>query len=152
MVGITRSKVIFIFTPTWGRFPVWRAYFSNGLKPPTSFFSLRHPGSHRNWGERYDGGPPKTYHPNTRNTSGGITGGFLLFVGNLYFFSKKTVEPWFAMFFWNCFFSGGKSCPESSPIEVGKVGVGECGRGVIQGFSLVFPPIGSEISRQHLGF
>ena len=23
------------FTPTWGRFPIWRAYFSNGLKPPT---------------------------------------------------------------------------------------------------------------------
>ena len=26
----------FIFTPTWGRFPFWRSYFSNGLKPPTS--------------------------------------------------------------------------------------------------------------------
>ena len=27
---------MFIFTPTWGRFPFWRAYFSNELKPPTS--------------------------------------------------------------------------------------------------------------------
>ena len=26
----------FIFIPIWGRFPIWRAYFSNGLKPPTS--------------------------------------------------------------------------------------------------------------------
>ncbi len=26
----------FIFTPIWGRFPIWRAYFSDGLKPPTS--------------------------------------------------------------------------------------------------------------------
>ena len=25
-----------IFTPIWGRFPFWRAYFSNELKPPTS--------------------------------------------------------------------------------------------------------------------
>ena len=24
---------MFFFTPTWGRFPIWRAYFSNGLKP-----------------------------------------------------------------------------------------------------------------------
>ena len=29
-------QIFFIFTPTWGRFPFWRAYFSNGLKPPTS--------------------------------------------------------------------------------------------------------------------
>ena len=26
---------LFIFTPIWGRLPFWRAYFSNGLKPPT---------------------------------------------------------------------------------------------------------------------
>ena len=28
----------FLFSPLpgWGRFPFWRAYFSNGLKPPTS--------------------------------------------------------------------------------------------------------------------
>ena len=25
---------IFMFIPTWGRFPIWRAYFSDGLKPP----------------------------------------------------------------------------------------------------------------------
>ncbi len=24
-----------IFTPIWGRFPFWRSYFSDGLKPPT---------------------------------------------------------------------------------------------------------------------
>ena len=30
-------QIFLIFTPTWGRFPVWRAYFSNGLKPPTSY-------------------------------------------------------------------------------------------------------------------
>ena len=29
-------QIFVIFTPTWGRFPIWRAYFSNGLKPPTS--------------------------------------------------------------------------------------------------------------------
>ena len=27
----------FIFTPTWGNDPIWRAYFSNGLNPPTSW-------------------------------------------------------------------------------------------------------------------
>ena len=32
---------LFIFTPTWGRFPTWRAYFSKGLKPPTSSLSWR---------------------------------------------------------------------------------------------------------------
>ena len=30
-------QIFFIFTPTRGRFPFWRAYFSNGLKPPTSY-------------------------------------------------------------------------------------------------------------------
>ncbi len=30
-------SIIFYFHPeTWGRFPFWRAYFSKGLKPPTS--------------------------------------------------------------------------------------------------------------------
>ena len=29
-------QIFFIFTPIWGRFPFWRAYFSAGLKPPTS--------------------------------------------------------------------------------------------------------------------
>ena len=28
-------QISFIFTPTWGNDPIWRAYFSNGLKPPT---------------------------------------------------------------------------------------------------------------------
>ena len=28
-------QIFFIFTPIWGRFPIWRAYFSDGLKPPT---------------------------------------------------------------------------------------------------------------------
>ena len=30
-------RIFFIFTPTWGNDPIWRAYFSNGLKPPTSY-------------------------------------------------------------------------------------------------------------------
>ena len=30
---------VFIFTPIWGRFPIWRAYVSNGLvQPPPSCF------------------------------------------------------------------------------------------------------------------
>ena len=28
----------FYFTPTWGNDPIWRAYFSNGLKPLARFF------------------------------------------------------------------------------------------------------------------
>ena len=28
-------QTFFICTPVWGRFPFWRSYFSNGLKPPT---------------------------------------------------------------------------------------------------------------------
>ena len=28
-------QLFFIFTPIWGRFPIWRSYFSDGLKPPT---------------------------------------------------------------------------------------------------------------------
>ena len=35
----------FIFTPTWGRFPIWRAYFSNGLKLPTRYKSWDAPPS-----------------------------------------------------------------------------------------------------------
>ena len=27
-------QIFVIFTPAWGRFPFWRAYFSDGLKPP----------------------------------------------------------------------------------------------------------------------
>ena len=30
-------QICFIFIPTWGNDPVWRAYFSNGLKPPARF-------------------------------------------------------------------------------------------------------------------
>ena len=30
-------KRFFIFNPSWGNDPIWRAYFSIGLKPPTSF-------------------------------------------------------------------------------------------------------------------
>jgi len=30
-------QIFFMFIPTWGRFPFWRAYFSKGLvQPPTS--------------------------------------------------------------------------------------------------------------------
>ena len=28
-------KYFFIFTPTWGRFPFWLIFYSDGLKPPT---------------------------------------------------------------------------------------------------------------------
>ena len=28
-------QICFICIPIWGRFPMWRAYFSEGLKPPT---------------------------------------------------------------------------------------------------------------------
>ncbi len=32
------TQTFFIFTPTWGDDPIWRAYFSNGLvQPPTSY-------------------------------------------------------------------------------------------------------------------
>ena len=35
--GWWRFQIFFIFTPKiGGRFPFWRAYFSSGLKPPTS--------------------------------------------------------------------------------------------------------------------
>ena len=42
------TQIFFIFIPTWGNDPIWRAYFSNGLKPPTSkdiqsmYFSMFH--------------------------------------------------------------------------------------------------------------
>ena len=29
-------RIFFIFSPTWEDDPMWRAYFSNGMKPPTS--------------------------------------------------------------------------------------------------------------------
>ncbi len=29
-------QTIFMFTPTWGNDPIWQAYFSNGLKLPTT--------------------------------------------------------------------------------------------------------------------
>ena len=33
---VVATQIFFIFTPIWGRFPFWRAYFSNGLvQPPT---------------------------------------------------------------------------------------------------------------------
>ena len=32
---VVATQRFFIFTPTWGRFPIW-LNFSNGLKPPTS--------------------------------------------------------------------------------------------------------------------
>ena len=36
-------KYFFIFIPTWGNIPIWRAYFSDRLKPPTSrYFSHFH--------------------------------------------------------------------------------------------------------------
>ena len=32
-------QTFFIFTPTWGNDPIW-LFFSDGLKPPTSYFNL----------------------------------------------------------------------------------------------------------------
>ena len=32
-------QILFIFTLTWGNDPIWRAYFSDGLKPPTRICS-----------------------------------------------------------------------------------------------------------------
>ncbi len=32
-------QIFFIFIPIWGNDPIWRAYFSDGLKPPTSFWN-----------------------------------------------------------------------------------------------------------------
>ena len=35
------TQIFYIFTPTWGNDPFWRAYFSNGLvQPPTSTVSM----------------------------------------------------------------------------------------------------------------
>ena len=31
-------KIFYFHPEPWGRFPFWRAYFSKGLKPPTSIF------------------------------------------------------------------------------------------------------------------
>ena len=36
-------QIFFIFTPTWGNDPIWLILFSNGLKPPTSQFSMIFP-------------------------------------------------------------------------------------------------------------
>ena len=33
---VVKLQIFLIFTLTWGNDPIWRAYFSNGLKPPTS--------------------------------------------------------------------------------------------------------------------
>ena len=36
--GFKMNQTSFIFTPSWGNDPIWRAYFSNGLvQPPTRF-------------------------------------------------------------------------------------------------------------------
>ena len=32
---VVATQIFFIFTPTWGNDQIWRAYFSNGLEPPT---------------------------------------------------------------------------------------------------------------------
>ena len=36
LVQVVAIQIFFIFTNIGGRFPIWRAYFSDGLKPPTS--------------------------------------------------------------------------------------------------------------------
>ena len=35
LVGGETSNIFYVHQENWGRFPIWRAYFSNGLKPPT---------------------------------------------------------------------------------------------------------------------
>ena len=37
--GFTRwwFQIVFVVTPTWENDKIWRSYFSNGLKPPTSY-------------------------------------------------------------------------------------------------------------------
>ena len=41
ILGGGNSNIFVIFTPVfWGDDPIWRAYFSNGLKPPTSYVNL----------------------------------------------------------------------------------------------------------------
>ena len=37
-------QIFFMFTPIWGRFPIW-LYFSDGLKPPTSHVQRIHSSS-----------------------------------------------------------------------------------------------------------
>ncbi len=37
-IGSLRISIIFMFTLTWGDDPIWGTYFSNGLKPPTSYW------------------------------------------------------------------------------------------------------------------
>ena len=34
LVWVVVSIVFYIFTSTWGNDPIWRSYFSDGLKPP----------------------------------------------------------------------------------------------------------------------
>ena len=38
---VVATQICFTFTPIWRRFPFWRAYFSKGLKPPTSYIVFR---------------------------------------------------------------------------------------------------------------
>ena len=38
VVYLVATQTFFMFNPTWGNDPIWRAYFSKGLKPPTSCF------------------------------------------------------------------------------------------------------------------
>ena len=38
------EEIFFIFTFTWGDDPIWGAYFSDGLKPPTSYFPTKRTG------------------------------------------------------------------------------------------------------------
>jgi len=44
--GVTGLNCFFIFIPIYGNDPIWRAYFSHGLKPPTrkmeESFSFKH--------------------------------------------------------------------------------------------------------------
>ena len=36
-LGGGNSNILFVFTPIWGRFPIWRAYFSNWVETTNQF-------------------------------------------------------------------------------------------------------------------
>ena len=50
-LGGGNSKIFYVHPEPWGNDPIWRAYFSNGLKPPTRkpHRNLWHPMGPRRW-------------------------------------------------------------------------------------------------------
>ncbi len=66
ILGGGNSNISYFHPENWGRFPIWRAYFSNGLvQPPTSIWhDPRHPksSSHTWWGSVWKEPPLKAFH------------------------------------------------------------------------------------------